>query len=251
MAPAGERVTSYLADDESLRGLTSGTLLEDATQKPIALGLTDRRVLSVSETGEFTDIRYDYICSIRSNRHSTVRYQPQEGDRRTARFVGALLAMAALVVAVVYASSAGASEGATTVLLSAATVGTVASIQYVRTRSGDGAARRQLLVGTGILLLSVLVGIGLLSSSVLAHLFVVLTPAGLVLLEYARRHRGEFGRSGLRRQREKRLTINTIDGHTVRVAIDADADIDRELTTYVHQGDPNPVDPPVARSSVR
>lgn len=227
---------------------TTGRLLEAGGRGRAAIGLTDRRLLCLSTTGEFVDVRHEYVCSIRSRERTRVGYRPGNDPDRTARLGAGLAALVAVVAGVVVTTAIGALQGALTVALAAATVGAVAFVQFLRTRSGADRAAEQLAVGASVAALLAVVGVALLASVVSVPLYALVTLGGLALAGYAARHRAALDGAGLEGRRESLLTVNTIDGESVSVAIDADSAFDRELSACVHRTDSAALEVPVAES---
>lgn len=246
MRRAEDRLRGHLveSENESVRALTWGRLLETDGGGRVAIGLTDRRLLAVSTAGEFLTVRYEYVSSIRSRERTRVRYRPGDGPNRTVRLAGGLAALIALVA--VAATTIGGGRALVTSAIAAATVVTAAVVQSLRTRSGVGRSAEQIAVGAGVFALLALVGTALLAGSVSVPLYALAALGGLVLAGYAATHRDELDAFGLEGHRESLLGINTVDGETVTIAVDADSTFDRELAAAVHRTEP--VDVPVVRS---
>ncbi|WP_339103209.1 hypothetical protein [Haloterrigena salinisoli] len=241
-----ERFRSHLVEDESVRALASGRLLGDAVRGRATIGATDRRLLCVSATGEFVDVRYDYVCSIRSRERTRVEYRAADGSNRPTALLGGLAALVLLVGGIVVATAISAVQGLAAAALAAVTVALAAAVQFLRTRPGIGRAVDQLAVGAGVLALLVPLGIALLATTVSLPLYGIATLGGLALVGYAA-HRAEFDGLGIDGRRESVLTVTTVDGDTVSIAIDADSTFGRDLETCVHRTDSAPVERPFAR----
>jgi hypothetical protein len=65
-------VREYLVSDEPVKAAADGQVLDSTPGGTVSLGLTDRRVVFVSEDGGFLDIDYDHICSVRSQPRTAV-----------------------------------------------------------------------------------------------------------------------------------------------------------------------------------
>ncbi|NUC71503.1 hypothetical protein HTZ84_04115 [Haloterrigena sp. SYSU A558-1] len=245
-----ERFRSHLVEDESVRALASGRLLGDAVRGRATIGATDRRLLCVSASGEFVDVRYDWICSIRRREQTRVEYRSEDGPNRSLRLLGGLVALAVLVVGIVATTGISAVQGVATTALAAATVALVAAVHSLRTRPGIGRATEQLAVGTGILALGAVVAVVPLAAGVSLPLYGLVTLAGLGLAGYAAIHRAELAGLGIDGRRETLLTVTTVDGDTVTLAVDADSTFDRDLEACVHRTDPASVERPLARAPV-
>lgn len=247
MSHAEDRLGSYLLEGESVQEGTSGRILDDDVRGRATVGLTDRRVLCLSETGEFVDVRYDYVCSIRSRRRTRIRYRPRDGTNRTLFLLGSVLAVGALVAGGFATSSATLVQGVATVVLAAVTVVVAVAVDRVRKRPRVERTGDSVLVGAGVTTLLIALVIALVAASVIVPVFVLATVGGLGVARYVSRYRDDLGDVGLERHTETLLSIGTVDGETVHVAIDAPSDLDRTLSTAVHRTDPAPVDVPVVR----
>lgn len=242
-----ERFRSHLVEDESVRALASGRLLGDAVRGRATIGATDRRLLCVSAAGEFVDVRYDYVCSIRCRERTRVRYRSGDGPNRALHLLGGVAAIALFVAVVAAATAIGAIQGIATAALAAVTVALAATVQSLRTRPGIGRAVDQIAVGAGVLALLVLAGVALLAASVSLSLYGLVTLAGLALAGYAAGHRAELDELGIDGRRESVLTVTTVDGDAVSIAVDADSTFDRDLEACARRTDPAPVGRPLAR----
>ncbi|ELY45419.1 hypothetical protein [Natronorubrum tibetense] len=246
MRPAEERFTRHLVEGESVQQLASGTLLEDAVRGTAAVGATDRRILCVSKTGEFVDVSYDYICSIESQRRTRTEYRSSDENDRLLPLLGGLLGVGVLAVIVAANVPLDAFGASFTVGLAAATVVVASAVEYVRVQSSISRAYAPVFVGAGVLTLLALVGVALFAPSVYVPLYLLVTLGGGGLVAYAARHREHLSGPGLERHPETHLSINTIDGETIRIAIDAETDFDRELSACVHRYEDSIVDRAVA-----
>lgn len=235
MTTAEKRLANHLVEDESVQRLTSGRFLENPTRDRLTVGLTDRRLLCVSDGGAFTDVRYDYISSIESRQRTGLRFSDRQDGLRVMGIVGGLLVGGALLVALGQLSAGGVVRDAVTVGLALGTVAITTAVNHVRRRGTGVEPREQLFVGTGLLSVLVLVSVGLFSPTLVAPLFVVTTLGGLGLVRYGRRRRDQFDGIGLQRQREKHLSITTVDGRSVEIVVEADTDVDRELSSAVYR----------------
>lgn len=246
--PAEDRFASHVVDDESVRVLTTGRLLEGFTPGRLTIGLTDRRLLCVSETGAFTDVRYEYISSVRGRPQTRWEYQYRTGDAVLAGLVGGFLALVFLFVTVGTPSGTGLIDGSLTVALGAVTAVAVVSTQRVRRATGNGQANRQLFVGVGLLTLGAFVAAAVASSTVSLPLFALATGCGVVLSAYGPRYAAAFDGIGLRRRRKTRITITTVDGQSIQLVTDVDAELDRELSASLSRSDSPSPSVPLTRS---
>lgn len=62
----------YLSPDETVIEADDGAIVDEKGWTEGVVGLTDRRLLFVSEDGDFTDVGYDHVCSIRSRTRRTL-----------------------------------------------------------------------------------------------------------------------------------------------------------------------------------
>ncbi|SDJ64022.1 hypothetical protein [Natronorubrum texcoconense] len=246
MRPAEERFTRHLVEGESVQNLVPGTLLEDAVRGTAAVGATDRRILCVSKTGEFVDVGYDYICSIESQRRARTEYRPGDENDRLLSLLGGIVGLAALALVVAANVPVDAFGGSLSVGLATATVGVAGAVEHVRRQPAIGRAYAPVFVGAGIFSLLALVGVALVVPNVYVPLYLLVTLGGGGLVAYAARHRTHLSGPGLERHRETHLSINTIDGETVRIAIDAETDFDRELSACVHRYEGSTIDRAIA-----
>lgn len=236
MTLASERLGGYLVADESLEAVTAGKLFGDSSPVAVAIGITDRRLLCLSEDGEFVDVKQDYIASIRSRRRTRLSYRGN--DHRLLMGAGGLLAAAAFGGGFSLAWSAHAAGG---VLAFAALLAAGAS-EYVRRQPGDASEHHQQMVGSALLAAVAFVGVVVLTASVVVvPLLSLVTAGGLAVTDYAHRHRSEFEGIELVRRSEKEISVDTVNGRTVRVVIDSGEEIDRELSrlAYVEDRDPS------------
>lgn len=242
-----ERFRSHLVEDESVRALASGRLLGDAVRGRATIGATDRRLLCVSVAGEFVDVRYDYVCSIRSRERTRVEYRSADGANPLIALMGGFAALVLLAGGIIAATAISAVQGLAAAALAAVTVALAAAVQFLRTRSGIGRAVGQLAVGAAVLALLVPLGIALLAAAVPLALYGLATLGGFALVGYAAAHRAELDGLGIDSRRESVLTVTTVDGDAVSIAIGADSTFGRDLETAVHRTGSAPVERPLAR----
>ncbi|MFC3960104.1 hypothetical protein [Halovivax cerinus] len=96
MQPPRRRIEERLVPDEDLRVVTDGRLIDDSVRGSVAIGLTDRRVLCLSPTGDLVDVEYASIGTIR--RFTRSRLAVEGIDRRL--LVGGFGGLSAVFVAV-------------------------------------------------------------------------------------------------------------------------------------------------------
>lgn len=242
MTFAEERLATHLVEGESVHRLTLGRFLEDPTRERLTVGLTDRRLLCLSNSGEFTDIRYGYISSVTSRQQPSVRLATGNGDKYLLGLVGGVLALGGLLVGLALASPHGVVLDTVTVVLALGFVGLTTAVERVRRRSEGNTSHRQLFVGTGVLSIVILGSVSLLSSSLSTPLFVAGVLGGFALGWYAYRYRELFSEIEYQRHQEKHLSITTVDGQTIVLVLDAETDLDRILSASLSRAESTRVD---------
>ena len=244
MRPVEDRLRGHLAEGESIQSVTAGRLLEAGARGRAAIGLTERRFLCVDDAGDFVDVGYDYVSSIRRRRRTKIRVQSGNGPNRLLHLAAGLVGVLALIAGLVLSSTVPPFRAAAAVALAVVTVAVAVPTEVVRRRSSVGRSYDEIAVGVGGLALLGAIGTALVASSVSIPLYVLTTLGGLVLAGYAVRYRDEIEPRieglGLEREREAVIAITTIDGTTVRVAVDADSTFGRELGTWVHRRERDP-----------
>ena len=264
MTTASDRLGKHLAASEPLEVVGSATFLDDSTRESVAVGMTDRRILCISQAGSFVDIGYDHICSIRSRERTTTTYRGM--DYRLPLVSGGLLALLAFVG--VFALAPRGLVPALTLV----TLGGVASVEYVRrngveidwnglieyvdeatdsshvtddirrhkARINERADDDQLLIGAGGLLAALaFVGVLALAPGVLVPALTLVTVGGVALIDYAYRHREEFDGIEEVRQHQRDVRIDTDSGHTIHLRIDPHEGIDHELSRLTYGSEPD------------
>lgn len=256
-----DQLRNCLVSDESLKAVSSATILEKSFRETASIGMTDRRLLCVSDGGRFMDIGYDNISSIRSRRRTTTTCRGN--DHRLMIAVGILLAMLAFVGVVAISS------GALTPFLVVVTVGATAATEYVRRNGADieltavvdrvegtigdvdaaDAIRRRkaqvnehvnddqlLAAGSALLAALAFIGIVIISSGFVSVLALIVIGA-VALIDYAYRNKNKFDGIELVQQHHKELSIDTVGGRTVHIRIDPEEEIGRELSKFTHAAD--------------
>jgi hypothetical protein len=203
MTSRTDRLADFVSENEPLSDVYSVemTVPTDVYREPVVLGVTDRRLVSVSDADEFTSISLDHVASIRSNQTAVVGYRGNDyrlllagsvllavtGLGVATTVLAGLLATSLLLLAVAgllvaYFGSQGRPAGLTERLR---------ELDYWEVTPVD--ERHRLLVGGGTLTLLGLLGLLVLTPTVLTT---VLTVAGLLLVvasvwlaDYAWRHR--------------------------------------------------------------
>lgn len=235
MIRASNQLDEFLATDEPLTALSSGRLTDPVANGPVTIGLTDRRLVCASPDGEFVDVRYDSIASIvtRPRTRSTV-----DGlDDRIAIGAGWLLASLAFVGFVALAGRTGGPNGHLAALCAFVTsLAAVAAVSLNRQRDadpfdghGDNDPSLQTALAGGV------GGLAFLAASVFAGSFaapILLFGmlAGVALVDYGDNHRGQFDGLELIHHREQAISVNTVDGRSVRLTVDPEEAIGQELS---------------------
>lgn len=253
----------YLAPDESVVTGGPGSLYADAYRLEGSIGVTDRRVLFVSEDGSFLDVAHDSIESIRSRPRSTITYHG----------VGYVLAalLGLLLAAVAFAGIMLLEPGAVAALLGALIVGCIAAAEYLRRRGetlpSDRTRRRLsaaldrvglrrrldalteevlgdvladvepagyhelLVVGVASVALLAAVGLVALAGSLLVVPLVLATLGGVALTEYTYRRFRALEDVGRSRRWEREVRIHLANGSAVYLLVGPDARLDRDLSS--------------------
>lgn len=253
MRTASDEFQEYLAPDESVIESGAGALLENAYRTEGSIGVTDRRVLFVSDGDEFMGITQDGIHSIRS-RPETMFATHDTGYRLVA-VAGAVLAVLAFVGVL------GLGPSGLAPALALATVGGLAGAEYVR-RNGVGTERavltelderlsthldvellrahvgdtrdvdgQQLLVlGVGLVALTAFAGLVAVTANLLTIPLTLVTLGGIAVMEYAYRCGRDAQRLERDRPAEKRVSIRLASGQIVDLRVDSAERIDRTLS---------------------
>lgn len=272
MAPTSDRLREYLITEEPLRGVYAATLSDNSSPKEVSIGVTDRRLLCLSEDGTFLNIGYDSICAIRSQPRSTFTYRGN--DYRLLLGVGTVLAVIGFLALVAFTSSP------VVPILLLATVGALAAtatlywnrdgaelatlddveqrvaadfdvdvLRRVERKIPHNVDSRQVLLSVSCLATVLgFVGTVAFAGSPLVVLFSVPILGGIGLVDYARRHVDDLDGIEIVRERARNVRISTDDGRTVRLEIDPSADVDRELSRLASVGADDPVQTISARS---
>lgn len=265
MPEMSDRLGDYLAADERLTAAYSAMLSENTPWVPVSLGVTDRRLLCLTEDGGVVNLGHDAICAVRSRQRTRPTYRGN--DYRLLMAAGGLLTVLGVVGVLSLASSLFVA------LLLPVLVGGLASAEYQRrstagvewpriaalakrlrgsgdssrpprrNRVVDAAGDRQvLLLANGLIAVLSFAGIAVLASSWLVMTLVFVTVGGLAVMDYAHRHRDDFDGIEIVRRREREVSIRTNDGGTIRIRCDPSDEIDRELSrlAFADRDDPVP-----------
>lgn len=240
----------HVVEDEPLHLVAAGRFVSDTAERPVSVGLTDRRLLCAFDEDDFAAVAYDGITSVRSRERTsrTVR-----NGARLLIAAGAYLAVNALFGLIVYAFVAGPGPGRAAVFLSSAVVGGFAVAELVRRRrgfdalrptsrsAGEGSERRSMdsetarnvAVAAGGLAAGLIGALALVA--VVAYVSIIVVPAlvllglgGLALLDVGLRGESDDAVE-LVEERENEVTLTTADGTTLRVVVDGDVGVSSTL----------------------
>lgn len=243
MTSTTDRLAEYVPADEPLAGVYAAemTVPTDVYRDPVVVGVTDERLVSLSETDEFTSVALDRVTSMRSTRTADVSYRGM--DHRLLLAGSLLLGTVALVVAgALLADLLAASLFLLAVggvlMLSFGHQGRPAelterlgALDYWEVGAVDD--RHRLLAGGSaltVLGLSGLVAVTPTLAAAALGVAVLLLVGSVWLADYAWRHRGEF--DGIERVRRRRteVRVRTEAGTTLSFLTDATEDLDRALS---------------------
>lgn len=259
MPPSADRFRGYLAVREPVLAASTGTLFERSSRSAVSIGLTDRRLLCVTDDGQVLTVDYDAICTIQSRPRTT--YPSHERDYQLLLGSGGVIAFLGGLGVVVFATSILVS------LLAFVAVGGVISAEYLRRRADecpqgtvtevakyvpdavDGAAVQQwtqrvtpvatdedvLLVGTGGIALVSFAGLVLLASSGHVVLGVLMLVGGLALVDYSARHRNDLDE--VERRHEVDVHIDTSADRTIHLRSNPSAEFVQELNRVTFMDD--------------
>lgn len=258
MPSTADNVRDYLNPDEPLVAEYTGTYSENSMGKPVSVGITDRRVLCVSEGGGATSIGYDSICTIRS--YPRVKRTFNVRDFRLFLGGGGLIAIAGLLGVIVFSTTV------LVPLLTLLSLGSLGSMEYLRrnldVREGmslpaarqDGGGldrwhtirrilgraidyadehRPLLLAGVGLVGIVSFGGAILVASSVLVPLSILVLVSGITVMDYAYRHRDDFDGIHVIQQQKREVSISTIAGSSIQLDCDPSDEAHQELSMLV------------------
>lgn len=247
MSSPSNEFGAYLAEDELLVHGTPGTLIDEERDSEGAIGVTDRRVLFLSDTDRFVDIAHEAVYSIESR--SRTRFTYRGVGYRLLAALGGLVAVAAFLGLTAFGSSVSAF-----VLSSLAVVGAVGA-EYVR-QGTDGTAPSRpdpdeghrdderfhrlraivsdgggpAVLGLGYVALLAVVGLVAVTGSLIVVPLVLTTLGGVALAAVAVRRKRALDTIGGSWHHEREVSLHLVDGRHVRLRVDAAEPIDRELS---------------------
>lgn len=264
MSVPSEEFRDYLAPDESVVSSAHGTVVDGSFRSRGSIGITDRRVLFVTDSDRFLDVTHDAIASIRGRQRTG--YTTRGVGYRLAVVTGALIAVAGFVGVL------GVQANAETFTFALATVGGAAVAEYGRRSSfdvewpasdevlgaltADRTALGEVLADVGfrrsegadgddawLVFVPVLGAVSLVSliglvgvtGRLLVVPLVVVALAGLALADYAHRRTRALDAAGNGRRRERAVSIDLVNGRTVTFRVDSTERIDRDLSGVVRE----------------
>lgn len=255
MPPTPDSLGEYVLPEEPVRTVHDTTLSDGGAGKPVALALTDRRLVCVAGDETVLTVGYDAISTVRSRPRTRVSYRGF--DYRLLVGAGALAAVLGLLAAV------AVSAGALVPSLTVASAGAVAAAAYLWWAPSDpdlsqavelvetlesefpwvadlrrGCARLAdgrddgRVLAAGAAALAGLTGLltTVLAGTVLAVPALVLAGGGLAVVAFAHVHRDAFDGIEVVRRREREVTIGTHDGQTVYLRSDPAEELDRTFS---------------------
>lgn len=249
MTSTSGRLVDYVSGDERLLDVSPAemTVPDHVYQEPAAVGITDRRLVLLSDAGEFTSIPHDHVSSIRSVRMQDIGYRGN--DYRL------LLAGSALLAGVVLSVATVLLTGLVAMGLFLLAVGGILMLYYSYQGRPAGLTERlgtldywevsslddrdRLLAGGGVLTVLALSGIVVLTPSVSSVAFtlaiVPLMVGSVWLADYAWQHRSDLDGIEVVRTNRKVVHIGTYSGNTVSILIDPSDDLDQTLSKESHR----------------
>lgn len=255
MRPSAAQLGDYLAPEESLVAVSTGTLYERSSWNPMAIGITDRRLVCVADNGWYVTVGYDAISTIRSHPRTTRTYRGP--DSRLLMGGGALLALLGGIGVVVLATSG------LVPVLALVTVGGVVAAEYLRRNTAefewevvtgitkripfdiDGTAAREwydrslsgaadtnqlLSLGSGGVAVLGFIGLLLLVSSGFVVLGMLAVVGGIGLVDYARRHKADLEGFKIVRHRMSDVNISIQQNQPIRIRCDPSREFVQELS---------------------
>lgn len=245
------RLRDYLTPGETVAHVASGTLCDDAARMVGTVGVTDDRVVFVSEGVGFMEVTHEAVASVQSRARTSYT---RRGLAARLLIVGGLVLATVGLLGVVLATN-----GPIAVVLTVLAVGSVVALECVRrydldvdwsgldeaveSRSIRPLVRRQdgrytfgsnhghLMVGFGVAAILAFAVLSAIVATPSVVLLALATLAGVAVTDRAYRAMGELDRAGESRRREREVRIHLVDGRVVRVRVDAGDDIDRALST--------------------
>lgn len=258
MRASTNELRTYLAPGETLVDGTAGTLFDDSYRSEGSVGVTDRRVLFVSEDGGFQDVAHDAIYSVRSRPRRGLTYRGTApallavlgGAIAAAAAVGVLVLAPRPLAFVLLLASVGGVAGAERVRrrgvgdvwrpLERAKSELVAALDDVEPFRGPTAKWSELgdddllILGVVSVALTASIGLVVVAGSLLVVPLALVALGGLALAEYGYRRRAERDPVGGER-RERDVSLHLVDGRTVHLRLPPGGRFDRHLSAAVRE----------------
>ena len=262
MRASTDAFETYLAPGESLVSGATGRLLDASTRSAGVVGLTDRRVLFVTEDDGFVDVAHEAVSSIRSRPRREFSYRELGpavlavlgAGVAVAGFVGVLalepgiggVFLALVAVAGVVAAELVRRRGAPDDWLDSTAAGgrfesALAEVEGLRgtaERAGTGDVDLPtdpdvLVLGIVTVALTAVVGLVAATESLLVVPLLLATVGGLALADYGYRMERDADRPDRAPGRE--VSVHLVDGSVVRLWVDPDARFERDLSAVVRE----------------
>ena len=265
MSVQSNEFRDYLAPDEAVVSSAHGTIVDDSFRSRGSIGITERRVLVVTDSDRFLEVTHDAITSIRSRPRST--FTARGIGFRLAVVVGALIGVTAFLGVLFVQASAQA------FVFALATVGGAVTAEYVRRVGGEGGwpapgevwgalttdrgalgevladaglhrsdgsgvghdDRPVLVLVLGAVSLVSLIGLVGVTGRLVVVPLVVVVLAGLASSDYAYRRTKAMDSTGEGRRHERAVSIHLVDGRTVNLRVDSTERVDRALSGVVRE----------------
>ena len=244
----------FLSPDEEVEHASPGTVVDDSDTMDGTIAVTDRRVLFLPRAGGRLEFHHAYVSSMRSRPRSSYTGR----GLRTVSLVVAGIALAALGVLGVLASTGSGLAVALTVV-GAASLAAVAIVRrdrldvdtrglraalrtgsiedVVQRRAHDGYAfgshHGHLLLGFSLVGVVAFVSLAAFAGGPVALGFALVVAGGLLATDRGVREKRDLERSGASRRREQEVSVHLADGRLVRLRIDGDDRLDRELSRQI------------------
>lgn len=252
---ASAAVRRYLSPGESLQ-LVDAVTRVDGAEQPASVGLTDDRLLVVSDDGDFVGVGLDRICSVRGEETTDVGVRGN--DYRAMLALGYLLGVVGFLGVLATAANPLTPTLALVVLGGVFAVGhvlregvdfdaLVATIDEHDRDTGLGdrlrRAKRDLndrvtdddvgLGLTGGLAGGTFLLIVLAEGAIVPPFFTAILVSGAALTVYAMRHRERLDGVELVRRRQRTVRATVEDGTVLAVRTHPNSPLDRKLATGV------------------
>lgn len=279
----------YLAPEETLMEASEGAITEGETRTEGLIGLTDRRLLFVGGDGEFTEVDYGYVCSIRSRRR---RPFTREGLRMRllavlggtfalAAFIGTLALAWSGIGAILAVSAVGGAVVAEAIRRTGIEIDWDAVSERIpwsdrsaavdlasgrhRSHAGDreGGIVRQhweteyvyahqfILLTAAVVAALGIVGLVVHTGGGLVAFFALATLGAIAVTEFAVKKMRQLAVVGASRRDEREVRLELVSGRDVSVRFDETGRIDRVLSRSAGSGAANRIREPAGMEPTR